>query len=102
MSFPLSAAVGTMRYSLFTVMVLSAPGLDAVVALPLAVVTHEICATGRPSTDSHLATTTGLVPASTVTIEAEFRGLADGGMGWGGRRLEGEKTESVRERIKLG
>lgn len=72
MSFPLSAAVGTMRYSLLTVTVLSVPGLETVVALPLAVVTQEIFAAGRPSTDSQRATTTGLVPASTVTMEAEF------------------------------
>lgn len=69
-----------MRYSLVTVTVLSAPGLDAVVALPLAEVTQEIWAAGRPSTDSQRATTTGLVPASTVTMEAEFWGLADGRM----------------------
>ncbi len=72
MSFPLSAAVGTMRYSLVTVTVLSAPGLDTVVALPLAVVTQDILAAGRPSTDSQRATTAGLVSASTVTTEAEF------------------------------
>lgn len=72
MSLPLSAAVGTMRYSLLTVTVLSAPGLDTVVALPPAVVTQEIWAAGRPSTDSQRATTTGLVPASTLTMEAEF------------------------------
>lgn len=78
MSLPLSAAVGTMRYSLLTVTVSSVPGLDTVVALPFAVVTQEILAAGRPSADSQRATTTGLVPASTVTKEAEFWGLADG------------------------
>lgn len=72
MSFPLSAAVGTIMYSLLTVTVLLAPGLDTVVALPLAVVTQEIWAAGRPSIESQRATTTGLVPASTVTMEAEF------------------------------
>lgn len=78
MSLPLSAAVGTMRYSLVIVTVLSAPGVDTVVPLPLAAVTQEISAAGRPFRDSQRATTTGLVPASTVTVEAEFWGLADG------------------------
>lgn len=80
MSFPLSAAVGIMEYSLVTVIVLSAADLDTVVPLPLAVVTQEIVAAGRPLTDSQRATTTGAVPAFTVTMEAEFSGLADGGM----------------------
>lgn len=100
MSFPLSVAVGTMRYSLLIVTVLSAPGLDTVVPLPLAVVTQEIWAAGRPSKDSHRATTTGLVPASTVTTVAEFWGLADGWMdGWIDARMDGgeEETQSGRE-----
>lgn len=71
-SFPLSAAVGIMRYSLLIVTVLSDPGLDTVVSLPLAVVTHLILAAGRPSTDSQRATTAILDSATTVTMEAEF------------------------------
>lgn len=98
MSFPLSAAVGTMRYSLLTVTVLSVPGLVTVVALPLAVDTQVIPAAGRPSTDSQRATTTGLVPAATVTMEAEFWGLADGWMD--GRIGAGTEEESGREKIK--
>lgn len=86
-----------MRYSLVMVTVLSAPALDTIVPLPLAVVTHEIWAAGRPSKDSQRATTTGLVPASTVTMEAEFWGLADGVMDG----LKGEEeTQSGKEKIK--
>lgn len=88
----MSAAVGTKWYSLLTVTVLSVPGFDTVVALPFAVVTQEIWATGRPSTDSQRATTTGLVPASTVTMEAEFRGLADGQID---ARTEGGERKTV-------
>lgn len=58
--------------------VLLAPALDTVVALPFAVVTQEILAAGRPFKDSQRATTTFLAPASTVTVEAVFWGLADG------------------------
>ena len=89
-------------YSLVTVTVLSLPGLDTDVPLPLAVVTQEIWAAGRPSTDSQRATTTGLVPATSVTIEAAFWGLADGRMDglMRGRRVDGETegdTEWQRE-----
>lgn len=99
MSFPLSSAVGTIRYSLVTVTVLLAPGLGTVVALPLAVVSQVIWAAGRPSTDSQRATATGLVPSTTVMMEAEFWGLADGRMrGW---RLDVErKKHNGREKIK--
>lgn len=84
MSLPLSAAVGTSMYWLDTVTVLSAPAVEAEVALPLTAVTHVIWAAGRPSADSQRATTTGLAPAATVeaitvTPEAEFLGLADEG-----------------------
>lgn len=78
MSLPLSAAVGTIRYSLMMVTVLSAPALDSTVALPLAVVTQTILAAGRPSADSQRATTTGLELSTAVTTEARFWGLAGG------------------------
>lgn len=71
-----------MRYSLLMVTVLSALTLDTAVALPLAVVTHLTWEAGRPSTESQRATTTGLVPASTVTMDAEFWGLAGGWKDW--------------------
>lgn len=92
MSFPLSAAPGTMRYSLVNDTVLSSPVFDTVVALPLAVVTQEIWAAGRPFKDSQRATTTGLVPATTVTVEAEFWGLADG---W---RVSGKRERNRMQR----
>lgn len=77
MSFPLSLGVGTMRYSLDTVTVLSVPAFFVVVSLPLAVVTQDILAAGSPFADSHLATVVFSVPASTDTVDAEFSGLAD-------------------------
>lgn len=82
---------------------LLAPGLDTVVALPLAVVSQVIWAAGRPFADSQSATTTGLVPSSTVTMEAEFWGLADGRMdglmqGW--RVGVERKRHNGRKKIK--
>lgn len=98
MSFPLSSGVGTIRYSLVTVTVLLAPGLGTVVTLPLAVVSQVIWAAGRPSLDSQRATATGLVPSTTVMMEAEFWGLADG---WIDARMEvgcrEEETQQQRE-----
>lgn len=82
MSLPLSSGLGTIRYSLLMVTVLSALILDTSVALPFAVVTHLTWAAGRPLTESQRATTTRLVPASTVTMDAVFWGLAGGWKDW--------------------
>lgn len=79
MSLPLSAGLGTSRYSLLTVTMLSVPGLVTTVPLPLTTVTHFSWAGGFPLADSQRATTTGLSPAVTVTMDAEFLGLAEGG-----------------------
>ena len=77
MSLPLSAGVGTNQYSLFTVTVLSELSVFiGVVPLPPTEVTQGMVAGGRPLADSQRATTTGAVPACTVTVEAVFEGLA--------------------------
>lgn len=82
MSLPLSSGLGTIRYSLLMVTVLSALILDTAVALPFAVVTHLTWEAGRPLAESQRATTTWLVPASTVTMDAAFWGLAGAWKGW--------------------
>lgn len=98
MSFPLSEAFGARRYSLVTVTVSSAPVFEFSVQLPLAVVTHLILAAGRPSLDSQRATTTGWVPLLTVTMEAEFTGLAGGRVGEKMRRWKVEDHRRERQR----
>lgn len=49
-----------------------------VVTFPLSAVDHEMVAAGRPLDDSQFATTTGVLPAVTVTVAAMFVGLAVG------------------------
>lgn len=77
-SLPLSAGVGTKRYSLRTVTVPSGPLMVVVEWFPPTDASHLMVAAGFPSAASHWATTTDLEPAWTVTILAEFFGLAKG------------------------
>lgn len=72
----MSAGVGTKRYSLRTVTVPSGPFVVVVEWLPPTDASHLMVAAGFPSAASHWATTTDLEPAWTVTILAEFLGLA--------------------------
>lgn len=83
-SLPLSVDVGTSRYSLRTVTVPSGPLVVLVEWFPPSDVCHLMVAAGLPSTASHWATTTDLVPAWTVTTRAEFLGLAAGEQTEGG------------------
>lgn len=75
-SLPLSAGLGTSRYSLRTVTVPSGPFAMLVEWLPLSNGSHVMVAAGLPSAALHWATTTDLEPARTVTTLAEFFGLA--------------------------
>lgn len=77
-SLPLSAGVGTSRYSLRTVTVPSGPLVVLVVWFPPSEDVHLMVAAGLPSAASHWATTTDWGPAWTVTAFAEFLGLAMG------------------------
>lgn len=62
---------------LWTVTVLSGFSVFVgVVAFPLSAVDQEMVAAGRPLDDSQRATTTGVLPAATVTILAMLFGLA--------------------------
>lgn len=75
-SLPLSAGVGTKPYSLRTVTVPSGLLMVVVEWFPPTDASHLMVAAGFPSAASHWATTTDLELAWTVTILAEFFGLA--------------------------
>lgn len=77
-SLPLSAGVGTRRYSLRTVTVPSGPSVLLVEWFPPTDASHFMVAAGLPSAATHSATTTDLAPAWTVTSLAVFLGFAVG------------------------
>lgn len=102
-SLPLSAGVGTRRYSLRTVTVPSGPLTAMVEWFPPTDASHLMVAAGFPSAASHRATTTDLELAWTVTTLAEFFGLAKGAEGqiWKTERWwKLEVTE--RRKLKIG
>lgn len=76
----------------------SGPLVVVVEWLPPTEASHLMLAAGFPSAASHLATTTDLLPAWTVTALAEFLGLAavaenvKKGKGKEGRRSGGDKN----------